>query len=102
MVSFRSLSARAKKAVDAAGGPDEIKRKAKRALDDAGGSEGVKAKAQDLREVAKQRGSLSDKAKAAAEVVRREEDDPGEGSAVPGKASEGERAERSPDRQPDN
>jgi hypothetical protein len=56
MVNFRKLADRAKKAVDAAGGPDA-----------------VKDKAAGLKTVAKSKGSLSDKAKRAAEVVR--EDD---------------------------
>lgn len=53
MVNFRKLADQAKKAVDAAGGPDAVKEKA------AG-----------LKQVAQSKGSLSDKAKRAAEVVR--------------------------------
>lgn len=57
MVNFRKLAAQAKKAVDAAGGTDA-----------------VKEKAADLKKVAQGPGSLSDKAKRAAEVVREKED----------------------------
>ena len=61
MVNFSKLAARAKKAVDAAGGPDA-----------------VKDKAAGLKEVAAGKGSLSDKAKRAAEVVREKEPAGGE------------------------
>ena len=44
--------------------------RAKQMVDAAGGAEGVKEKASGLRDVASGSGSLSDKAKAAAEVVR--------------------------------
>lgn len=59
MVNFRRLASHAKRAVDAAGGPDAVKQKAA-----------------DLQKVAKGPGTLSDKAKRAAEVVREQEEGP--------------------------
>ena len=85
MVSFSKLAARAKQAVDAAGGPDA-----------------VKDKAAGLKEVAAGKGSLSDKAKRAAEVVREKEPAAGEPAAArpqPGPAPgtpEAGQAERRP------
>lgn len=61
MVNFSKLAAGAKKAVEAAGGPDA-----------------VKDKAADLKKVAQGPGTFSDKAKRAAEVVREKE-----GAAAP-------------------
>ncbi len=74
MVSFSRLAAQAKKAVDAAGGPEALKQKAQKAIDDAGGTDVIKAKATEVRDIAKGEGSLSDKAKAAGDVVKRDPD----------------------------
>ena len=56
MVNFRKLSARAQKAKDA--------------IDQQGGSDALKEKAGRMKGIAKGTGSVSDKAKAAAEVAR--------------------------------
>ncbi len=78
-MNFSKLAANAKKAVDKAGGPDAIKQKAQKAIDKAGGQEAIKAKATDVKGIAKGKGSVSDKAKAAAEVVKRDEPASGHG-----------------------
>jgi hypothetical protein len=56
MVNFRKLSARAQKAKDA--------------IDQQGGSDALKEKAGRMKGIAKGTGSVSDKAKAAAQVAR--------------------------------
>ena len=56
MVNFRKLSARAQKA--------------KNAIDQQGGSDALKEKAGRMKGIAKGTGSVSDKAKAAAQVAR--------------------------------
>jgi len=48
--------------------------KAKKAIDDRGGVESLKADAEELKKVAQGKGSLTDKAKAAAQAIK----DPGE------------------------
>lgn len=72
MVRFSRLASQAKRAVDKAGGPDAIKQKAQAAVDKAGGTETIKAKAAEVKGIARSKGSVSDKAKAAAEVVKRD------------------------------
>lgn len=72
MVRFSRLASQAKRAVDKAGGPDAIKQKARVAVDKAGGTEAIKAKAAEVKGIARGKGSVSDKAKAAAEVVKRD------------------------------
>lgn len=56
MVNFRKLSARAQKAKDA--------------IDQQGGSDALKGKAEKMKGIAKGGGSVSEKAKAAAQVAR--------------------------------
>ena len=56
MVNFSKLSARAKKAKDL--------------VDQQGGSEALKEKAERMKGIARSKGSVSDKAKAAAQVAR--------------------------------
>jgi hypothetical protein len=56
MVNFRKLSARAQKAKDA--------------IDQQGGSDALKDKAERMKGIAKGSGSVSEKAKAAAQVAR--------------------------------
>ena len=69
MVKFSKLAMQAKRAVDAAGGPDA-----------------VKDKAAGLKRVAAGKGSLSDKAKRAAEVVREKDATPAAAQAKPAPA----------------
>lgn len=58
--------------------------RAKQLVDAAGGTEGVKDKATDLKRIATGQGSLGDKAKAAAEVVREDPQATGEPAAAAG------------------
>ena len=71
--------------------------KAKDAVEKRGGTDALKADAQELRDIAKGKGSLKDKAKAAAEAVKdpgREGKEPGREGNGPAKGSGGASAPR--------
>jgi hypothetical protein len=57
--------------------------KAKKTIDDRGGMESLKADAEELKKVAKGKGSLSDKAKAAAEAIKKPGAKAGDGEMKP-------------------
>ena len=66
--------------------------KAKDALDKRGGTEALRADAEELREIAKSRGSLKDKARAAAAAVK----NPGQKAAHPTRAPKHENTPEQP------
>jgi hypothetical protein len=76
---------------------NQLFKRAKKVVDDRGGTDALKQDAQELADVAKGRGSASDKAKAAAEALK----DPGapgperrDSGAQLGREQQGERAGR--------
>jgi hypothetical protein len=50
---------------------NQLKKKAKQLVDERGGAESLKADAKELKEIAKRKGTLADKAKAAAEAIKK-------------------------------
>jgi len=57
--------------------------KAKKTIDDRGGMDSLKADAEELKKVAKGKGSLGDKAKAAADAIKQPGAKPGDGEMKP-------------------
>ena len=61
--------------------------KAKKTIDERGGVDSLKADAEELKEVAKGKGSLGDKAKAAAKALKEPGAKPGEGEMKPARGA---------------